>query len=69
MVEVEATGSTLTWVSPFLGRYQDGRTDLAFDVDEPEQRSLGARLELQPMATLAERMDTPLPLGAATLTP
>ena len=68
-MEIDETGNTITWVSSFLSRYQDGRTDLAFDVDEPGQRSIGTRLEPQPMATLDELMDTPLLFGAATPTP
>ena len=68
-MEIDETGNTITWESSFLSRYQDGRTDLAFDVDEPGQRSIGTRLEPQPMATLDELMETPLPFGAATPTP
>jgi hypothetical protein len=68
-MEIDETGNTITWQSSFLSRYQDGRTDLAFDVDDPGQTSIGTRLEPQPMATLDELMDTPLPFSAATPTP
>ena len=36
MLEVDETGTTMTWQSAFLSRFQDGRTDIAADVDDPE---------------------------------
>lgn len=60
MVEVNATGNIMTWQSSFLSRYSDGRTDIAADVDDPGQMSIGTRLEPQPMASLDELMAMPL---------
>jgi hypothetical protein len=68
-VEYDATTDTITWRGTFLSRYQDGRTDIAADADDPGSVSIGTRLEPQPMASLDELMDTPLPFGAATPTP
>lgn len=67
-VEYDATTDTITWRGTFLSRYQDGRADIAVDVDEPGNVSIGTRLVPQSMASLEELMDTPLPLGAATPT-
>jgi hypothetical protein len=64
-VEVDETGNTIFWQSSFLSRYQDGRTDIAADIDDPGQMSIGTRLEPQPMASLEELMATPVPFGSA----
>jgi hypothetical protein len=68
-VEYDATTDTLTWRGTFLSRFQDGRTDIAADVDDPEQIAIGTRLEPQPMTSLDELMDTPHPFDVATPTP
>jgi hypothetical protein len=69
IVEVDETGNTLTGRSIFLSRFQDGRTDFAADTDDPGQTSIGTRVQPQPMASLADLMATPVPVGAATPTP
>lgn len=69
LVEFDETADTITWRGSFLSRFPDGRTDIAYDVDDPGNISVGTRLEPQPMASLDELRDTPLPFVAPAGTP
>ena len=69
-VEYDAANDTFTWRGTFLSRFQDGKADIAVDANEPGNISVGTRLEPQPMASLDELLDMPLPFQAmATPTP
>jgi hypothetical protein len=60
-LEVDATGTTLTWHGVFVGRFQNGRID---SVDEVA--SIGTRLVAEPMVSLETLQATPVPSLAAT---
>ncbi|MBA2595830.1 MAG: hypothetical protein H0V00_04305 [Chloroflexia bacterium] len=65
-VEVDEPGTTMIWQGAFLSRFQDGRTDIASDADDPGSISIGTRFEPQPMTSLDDLMLTPVPFGAGT---
>ena len=65
-IEVDASGNTMTWRGTFLSRFQDGRSDIVADADDPGSTSIGTRLEPQAMASLDELMLTPVPFGTGT---